>query len=186
MGSNPIGNAPRDPYEAYRVEAIERDRREKEKQEGSPPPEEPKEKRWIVVAYLLTLLHKLFDLFQGIPEKGIASKDETAIRENLVLLKAAFETMKMEDRSQDIEFLNRLSQLWQNVLEDALLLKRFSFLSKELKNLIDSIQHYPQKQQHSLGYYLAEYAGQKWLPFPFMELIQKIHTEHLQSPAQAP
>jgi|SRR5579872_626205 len=185
MGSNPIGNAPRDPYEAYRVDAIERDRQAKEDQRKKPPPEEPQEKRWIVVAYILMMLNKIIELFQGVPERGIGSQEEKAIRENLLLLRAAFETMKKEDRSQDIDFLNRLSQLWQTVLEDALRFKRVSLLSKELKNLIDKIQHYPQSQQHTLGYYLAEYAGQKWLPFPFMELIQKIHTEHLQSPRQS-
>ncbi len=186
MGSNPIGNAPRDPYEAYRVEEIERDRKSKEQKKNRPPPEEPpQEKRWVVFAYVLMLMHKIIELFQGIPEKGISTQEEGGIRENLLLFKAALEMMKKEDRSQDIEFLNRLSQLWQHVLEDALHFKRISLLSKELKNLIDKIQHYPQRQEHSLGYYLAEYAGQKWLPFPFMELIQKIHAEHIQSPRQS-
>jgi hypothetical protein len=54
-----------------------------------------------------------------------------------------------------------------------------------MRSLIDAIQHYPERQQHSLGYYLSEYAGQKWLPFPYMEMIQKIHAEHLKNPTES-
>lgn len=187
MGSvqNPIGGEPRDPYERYRVEEIERDRQAKEKEKEKFSEEAPPEKKSIVLAYVLMLLHKLFELFQGMPEKGITVESEKEIRNHLLSLAAFFDTMKKEDRSQDIDFLNALSKNWEHILEDALQFKKSSILAKEFRKFVDDIQHYPPNQSHTLGYYLSEYAGQKWLPFPYMELIQKIHQEYLRLRTQS-
>jgi len=187
MGSvqSPIGGEPRDPYEGYRVEQVERERQAKEKQKEEFPEEDSPEKKSIIFAYVLMLLHRLFELFHGMPEKGISAESEKGIRTHLLRLFAFFETMKKEDRSQDIDFLNALSKTWENILEDALLFKKSSILAKEFRKLVDDIQHYPPKQSHTLGYYLSEYAGQKWLPFPYMELIQKIHQEYLRLRTQS-
>ena len=51
-----------------------------------------------------------------------------------------------------------------------------------LKILMQKIQHYPEYEEHTFGYYLTEYAGQKWIPFPYMEMVQKIHSEHMKNP----
>lgn len=184
MGSiqNPLGG-PRDPYEGYRVEPVEGERHAKEDQDKKAEPQETPDKQSILLGYILTLLHKLFALFQTGPEKKKAPPaEEKEILETCRLLKAAFEMMKREELSQDIPFLNRLSELWQEILEHALRVDRSSNRGKEIRSLIDAIQRYPEKAPHSLGYYLSEYAGQKWLPFPYMEMIQKIHAEHLKNP----
>lgn len=166
---NPI--TPPDPYERYHIDAVERERRAREQMSGGEPPEE----KWGLVAYFLKLVDKILDLLSS--ERG-KTRVEKRAKESLRALKSAFEILKREDRSEDIQFLHHLSKAWQDVLEDALNLQRDSVLSAEFKLLIKKIQRFPEHQAHTLGYYLSEYAGQKWIPFPYMELIQKIHSEH--------
>jgi len=90
--------------------------------------------------------------------------------------------MKRENRSQDAQFLNQLSNVWNSVLEEAIQFEKNSEAAERFKVLVKKIQHFPENQQHTFGYYLSEYAGQKWVPFPYMELVAKIHKEHEKSP----
>jgi len=172
---NPVGGAPKDPYEEYKrqVEAVEREAREKGKK--SEPPNEST----LLLAQVLAWMRKVLDLFTKIPSGTEIGQD---VRENLQLLKASFEILKIEDRSQDVEFLNALSIIWNKTLENSLHYKKGSTFSSSLKSFLKEIQTYPKEKEHTLGYYLTEYTGQKWLPFPYMELIQKIHREHANGP----
>ena len=52
----------------------------------------------------------------------------------------------------------------------------------KIRTFIKELQHYPEHHEHSLGYYLTEYAGQKWLPFPYMEMIRNLHMYHKKNP----
>ncbi len=178
---NPVGKGPRDPYEKYRVEGIEKEHRE-------PPPqelEEPEGQGAGLGAYLLVMFRKFIELFEEAPEKGLSARTEKRVQENLLQLKKSFQTIKSEDLSQDSEFIAHLSQIWRTLLEDALRFKSGSLFSIKLKGLIKSIDSYPPQQLHTLSYYLTEYAGQKWLPFPFMEMIQKLHAQHQKNPSSS-
>ncbi len=178
MGSyqNPVGGS-RDPYEKLRVEPIEEDKLTKEDRPKRPAEEAPPEKVG-TLAYLLQTLRNVVTFFLVAPQ-GAASRE---MRDTLLLLKASFEILKREDRSQDIGFLNKLSHIWLEVLEGALHPHRDSPIAEKTKSLIKKIQHYPERHPHTLGYYLSEYAGQKWIPFPYMELIQKLHLDHEKNP----
>ena len=79
-------------------------------------------------------------------------------------------------------FLNSLSNLWHQMLEDVLRFRRQTALSVKMRTFIREFQHYPENQEHSLGYYLTEYAGQKWLPFPYMEMISRLYANHKKNP----
>ena len=176
MGSyqNPV--TPPDPYERYHIDAVERERQAREQKNSGEPPEE----KGGLAAYFLKLVHRIFTLLLAQPEKAHAEK---GVVESLKSLKAAFEILKREDRSEDIQFLKHLSYVWTRVLEDALGFQRDSELALQYKILIKKIDRFPENQVHTFGYYLSEYAGQKWIPFPYMEMIQKIHSEHEKSPA---
>ena len=178
---NPVG--PPDPYKGYRVEGIE----EKHSREEKPPKQEmgPGEST-LLGAYFLSLFRKFCQLFQEETERGLSTKAEEGVRTNLTLFKEAIEVLKKEDRSQDTQFLNHLSELWHHILEDSLRFKRKSSFSSSFRTLIQDIQHYPPNQEHTLGYYLTEYAGQDWLPFPYMDLIQKMHEQHQANPTSSP
>jgi hypothetical protein len=182
MPYNPIGGRSPDPYDRYRVEGIEADKQSKG--EAPAPFGEAKQPSYKLVAYLLYLFHQFLHLFEE-TEKGIPASAEQEVRDNLLLIKEAIEVLKREDRSQDAPFLNRLSILWHKTLEDSLRFRKETPLAIEFRSFIKAIDSYPEAEEYPFGYYLIEYAGQKWLPFPYMELVQKIHDQHQKNPGSS-
>lgn len=164
---NPV--TPPDPYDRYRIEPVGEDKREKERGYGGGG-EPPDEKYGLFAQLLKTLYQMVTGLLRG--ERRAEKRDTASLRS----LKMAFETLKREDRSEDIAFLHHLSQTWLHLVEEGIQ------QAKELKELIQKIERYPENQAHTFGYYLSEFAGQKWIPFPYMELIQQIHAEHQKYP----
>jgi hypothetical protein len=178
---SPIGNEPKDPFEKYyRVEELEamRDLDEKASQkQGRGGSDKP-----FLVAYLLLMFRKILDLLGPERTDALPSALEGEVRKNLLTVKAILQTLEREDRSQDAPFLNQLSTAWQKMLEHSLLFRVATPLAIRFKVLIKDIASYPEKQEHSLAYYLTEYAGHKWLPFPYMELVHQLHARHLRDP----
>jgi hypothetical protein len=177
--SNP-SSGPHDPFDQYKVSEIQKDKEPHDAAEGQPQWEPPHHSAF--AAYVSLLFKKLIDLFEETTNLGLTVSAETDVIEHLRLFKAALEILKMEDRSQDAPFLNSLSMHWHQLLDDVLRFRRQSPLSLKMRAFIKEFQQYPAHQEHSLGYYLTEYAGQKWLPFPYMEMIQKLHMQHKKSP----
>lgn len=173
--NNPVGDNPKDPYEGYRSEAIERDRAAKE--EFARRKEALEESSSFLVGYLTLVYRKLLDLFLAKTERGVSVSVERETKEHLSLFKNCLEMLQTQDLSQDLTFLNRLSELWQLVLEDSLRFRKTSSFSVAFRRFVRTLQNYPEQEEHTFGYYLSEYAGQTWLPFPYMELMQKIHSE---------
>jgi hypothetical protein len=187
MSSSGVGPE-QDPLERYyRVEEIERVLWEEEKKGSKGPPEPPDgggvKPGW--AAFFALLLDHVIGFIKQAIQRGISTAAAEPVREDLVMLKAAFEIMKLEDRSQDAPFLKNLSKLWLNVLEHSIRLQTKGSLGQQLKALIKNIESYPEKATHTFGYYLDEFAGQKWLPFPYMELIQEMHHLHSLDPGSS-
>lgn len=185
-GSSGVGPE-HDPLESfYRAEEIQRIRLDEERQ-GRGPPKEPPEngEKPGFSAFVLLLMDKVLDYVKQSINKGLSVASETEVRETLLLFKAALETMMKEDRSQDAPFLKRVSQLWQKTLEQSLNLKASSPLGRQLRAFIKEIETYPENEEHTFGYYLDEYAGLQWLPFPYMELILKLHRQHEADPGSS-
>src|SRR5439155_17982387 len=101
---------------------------------------------------------------------------------DLEQIQAAFERLKTVDFSQDVSYLNYLSEVWHRFLDDAAKIKKDAPFFAKTEEFIEIMQEYPQSEEHSLGYYLAEFAGSEWLPFPFMEILAKLHLEHASNP----
>ncbi len=182
MGSiqNPVGG-PTDPLgRPFRPPPIDPDAEAKENEERETP---PVKEEWGIAAYILQMFKNALDLIIGGRKEG--KDQQRAVKEHLRALKSAFEILKQEDRSQDLDFLNRLSKTWLSLLEDSL-----HFESEEastaFKAFVKKIQHYPENQPHSFAYYLTENTHQQWIPFPYMELIQKLHSEHRKNPSSSP
>ena len=172
----PVSGESRDPYEKYRVAEIQ-------KEKGTPDAAEGTEtfsprRQSVFAAYVSLIFKKFLELFEGTSERGLAISAESDVREHLILLKSSLDILKQEDHSQDSPFLNRLSMQWHQLLEDVLRFRRQTPLSIQMRAFIKELQHHPERHEHSLGYYLTEYAGQKWLPFPYMEMIQRLHAQH--------
>ena len=39
------------------------------------------------------------------------------------------------------------------------------------------INTYPKNSEFSLGFYLSEFAGYKWIPFPYINMLKDLHIE---------
>ncbi|PIS02637.1 MAG: hypothetical protein COT85_04265 [Chlamydiae bacterium CG10_big_fil_rev_8_21_14_0_10_42_34] len=184
MGSiqNPVGRGPRDPLEpTRRVDPVSEDKRNRHNRPQKPNSGPPDEK-FGIFAFLLQAFNQLVEFV--LEKSGSFKSSETQANKNLQALKSLFEILKIEDRSQDLQFLGELSTIWRQILEDSLHFKN-DFISPLFKKLINNIQRYPENLPHTFGYYLSEYADQKWIPFPYMELIQTIHTEHTKNPTSS-
>lgn len=163
---SPVGGVP-DPF-GYRVEGAQG-----QQQGGGQPPEEPPDNKGLI-GHLLQAIQKAVDTLVG-RFAGSSQKRPTA-QGTLLALKNSLDLLKTEDRSQDVQFLNDLSQSWNRSLEESMDFNEEA--SIVFKLFVKKVLHYPENQRHTFGYYLTEYAGQKWVPFPYMELIQKIHRDH--------
>ncbi|NGX32738.1 MAG: hypothetical protein K1060chlam4_00788, partial [Candidatus Anoxychlamydiales bacterium] len=51
-----------------------------------------------------------------------------------------------------------------------------------IKKIIDEINEYPKNSEFTLGYYISEFAGYSWVPFPYMEMLQNLHLEDKKDP----
>lgn len=176
----PIGDNPHDPFEKYRVSEIQKDKNPSEP--SIEKKEDQSKTKSMFAAYVALLFKKFLDLFEETTERGLAVSEESDVLEHLNELKSAIEILKTGDRGQDSAFLNGFSRLWHQILEDALRFRRQTPLSAKMRLFIKDIQHFPENQMHSLGYYLTEYAGQKWLPFPYMEMISRLSAQHQKKP----
>lgn len=177
----PVSGGPSDPYEKYRVEEIQKDR---DAEVSSKKTEQvSQDKRSAFAAYVSLVFKKFLEIFENTSDCGLALSAENDVQEHLILFKTALEILKTDDKSQDSAFLNRLSHFWHQMLEDTLRFRRQTPLSVLMRTFIKELQNYPQFQEHSLGYYLTEYAGQTWLPFPYMEMIHRLHSQHLKNPS---
>lgn len=174
---NPVGGHSKDPYERYRVA-----REAQEREEHSP---EPPNKKPHLAARLLALIKKTLESLLKMTHRGENGEQEIPLQENLFNLKSAFNVLKREDRHQDVPFLNQLSDTWHRLLEQSLRYRRGDPIYAPLQDFLFDIQNYPPSVEHSFAYYLTEYTGQQWLPFPYMDLIQKIHLDHQTNPKES-
>lgn len=165
MGNN-VGGV--DPYEGYRVEPAGS---QKNRPSGETPPPDP---RGFLARWARALLKKIETFLEK--TKQIKPEEQDTLKK----LKAALLLLQKEDRSQDLAFLNDLSEHWNRALQESLAYPPHTNVI--FKIFVDKILHYPAYQTHTFGYYLTEHAGQKWIPFPYMELMQKIHQEHQKNP----
>lgn len=166
---NPVGG--KDPYGHYRAEEIQKDKHERE--QSAPSSERP-----LLAAFIINVFKKFFELFEKNRTEKPFAYSQADLRAHLMEMKELFESLETEDHSQDVSFLQKLSRIWASILEDKLQFPRRSILAVKMEALIHSILDYPEGREHTLGYYLSEYAGQKWMPFPYMEIIQGLWEEH--------
>lgn len=109
--------------------------------------------------------------------------------EDLEAFKTILEELSSEDKSHDPEYTQRLSLLWQNLFENCKDMDETSAnqnsLASKIYRFVGEIKHFPpgEDEIHTLGYYLAEHAGQDWIPFPFMSLLADLYQEAQTSPS---
>ncbi len=103
-------------------------------------------------------------------------------------LKQLLQTLMKNDSSQDNLFAEALSKNWHLIIDhavDASYIKPSPHYLTELKKFINTIHSYPENDDHTLGYYLTEYAGESWLPFPFIHILYALHENALLTPSKS-
>lgn len=171
---------PKDPYEDINAERVEREKFEKEKERERQRKKKSKLSFFLWIQMML-FFKKLTQIFM--PAKQISkAKPYEALIVHLEKVKDIFEKLKTIDFSEDMQYLQYFSDSWHEFLEDASKIKKDVSFYPFLEKFIHHVQYYPKSAEHSLGYYLGEFAGSEWVPFPFMELLKKLHQDHLTSP----
>ena len=133
----------------------------------------------IMAYHILQLLEEVTEEYLG-KRKEKRKKTETTLTKTLTQFCSKFEVLANHNESRNIHFAQSLSELWHEILHyinDADLLMQPPKHIVPLKSLMKQIFQFPKKTDHSFGYYLNEYAGEKWLPFPFMDLMNSLHED---------
>lgn len=135
----------------------------------------------VLHAYLMKLLELESDKIAH-PGNKILLVSERVLVAAIDALAAKFKELESEDKSQELPFSRALSDNWRVLLttqEELQKLKKppqyFGTLSLFLKEL----QNYPTNAEHSIGYYLTEYTGEDWIPFPYMDQLRTLHEDSL-------
>ena len=173
-------NIGQDPYKGLKPEKIEKDRQDKEKFENN-----PKRKGLQVFAKIILLYKQIVTTLSEWTNKASSASIDRFVKQDLEEMKKSFEVLKKLDCSQDMDYISQLPELWHQFIEDGNHYKDGAVLGPLIQNWISEIKNYPPNQEHSLGFYLMEYADHKWLPFPYMEMLRDLHLEHQKNPDQS-
>lgn len=160
----------RDPYEHIKIEPIEDNKFEEEKENKK----KNNEKGPTIMAAFIYLFKKFINTLLKTPKKHPITSELKEFRELLVKL-------TKEDLSEDLSFLNSLTFKWLDILAKYEEEPKKTNL-EAVKLFFDEIYAYPAGQPYSLGYYLTQHAGYKWIPFPFMEILKNLHLDFQQRP----
>ena len=178
----PIQPSKRKKENPCRVHRIEADRYQQEGCDEEGLEKKEYNKRWYLygafLIYFTTLLHR-FDASQQIGEEI----SHHGLLGNLKELKSLLEIMRDLDQSNNSPFCHQLSKVWIALLQDVKILsitkRKVAIDLKQLFALMERIDHYPPNEDHNLGYYLSNYAGDVWLPIPFREIVNQLYSDHL-------
>lgn len=165
-----------DPFENISIPPIEKDKKFKE--EFSSKHKNPS--RAQIFAALMSFLKKMSSVFTFKGQSTLSLLEALPLLPSLATLYQLFKTLSIEDVSHQPKFIEALSESW-NQLIDAHRHSPQSKTHSKLLFFIGQVQNYPLGVDHTLGYYLKEYAGKDWTPFPFMELLEVLHEEFKRS-----
>ena len=98
-------------------------------------------------------------------------------------LRTLFRYHADENRAHTLEFALHLSKCWHGILSYHQLASAKEMREeayKKITKLVDLFNRYPTADEHALGHYLTNYAGENWLPFPFMGILNDLYEQHLE------
>lgn len=180
---SPGGNVPKDPYEDIKAQRVEREKEEKEKfKERMQERKKSAGLAFFTWFQTVSFFRKLLGFLLSPKEEEKKKSPYIALILSVEHVKDAFERLKTIDFSQDTQYLSHFSSCWHAFFEEVSRIKKNVPFYSSLEKFIGEVETYPSGQEHSLGYYLDEFAGSDWLPFPFMEMLAVLHREHISSP----
>jgi len=166
----------------HRDEGLYTDQIEKDRKEREEFSEQESEETKILFATFFNQLKTFFGLIS--PSKKFAGKaiDKQEAVDHLREFKRLLKALGTTNLSNSSEYATDLSDAWCKLIDDfdnieIIERKTLSEVS-QFRETMDTIKNYPLESEHRLGYYLLEHAGKDWLPFPFIEILEALHTEH--------
>ncbi|NGX49108.1 MAG: hypothetical protein K940chlam5_00704 [Candidatus Anoxychlamydiales bacterium] len=169
---------PIDPFEHVRIPEVKEATEERERKK--PLVQKPVSKKLFVYLSFLKILSNLLNAFS---KKSAKRLDGTPLHKEILTIKKSLSSLKEKNLCQDPEYLNYFAFVWMKFLRDY----DYYVLKNEkatnlIKKIIDEINEYPKNSEFTLGYYISEFAGYSWVPFPYMEMLQNLHLEDKKDP----
>lgn len=180
-----VSPQPNDPYGEIRVNPIEGHKKEKQPYADLPPPQTSLKP----LAGLMYALKKPLDAFFESDADTFLLENPQHLLDAVLDFKNLLEKLIDNDLSHDSDFAGQLSSSWHTLCSDCdFLLSHASPLpdyAEKTHLFIEALNHYPENQDHSLGYYFTASAGENWTPVPFMDMLQTLHKEGKSAPENA-
>ncbi len=162
----------------YRVNPIEADKQGKESYAIE---QEERKKRVTLYGAFLVFFNNLIDRFDTEADGSVRAMTEDELTGNVKRFKNLLEILRDADQSESRNFYRQFSEAWIRLLQGVQVLshtkRKGSIDSKKLSILMTDIDHYPPNEEHKLGYYLSEYAGERWLPLPFRDILKRLYAD---------
>ncbi|MCH9630528.1 MAG: hypothetical protein S4CHLAM37_05290 [Chlamydiia bacterium] len=179
--NKPVRPIKADEDEKLKVQRIENYKQYAERTYQPLPEEDDKNKKRFFIA-CLGIVRKFFNNF--IPESagssGVLSVD--SIWQDLKAIRTLLIKIRDEDPADDPKFAEKFSEAWRRILDHYLHQgnqKKASKVDlKKAKEFIQAINHYPDGELHSLGFYLKKYGDEDWYPVPFFKILKQLHDEY--------
>lgn len=181
-----VSPQPHDPYEDIRINPIESNKKRREEPyTGLPPSLAPP----MVLASLMHVLKKSLDAFFEADANTSLLDNPQQLLDTVLNFKNHLQELVEEDLSHTPRYTQQLSTSWHSLRNDChFLLAHVSPLPdyvEKTHRFLETLFHYPEEQDHPLGYYLTAFAGEHWIPFPFMDILKKLHEECQTTPQTA-
>lgn len=134
----------------------------------------------LLFAGLLLHVNKIFNKVSMVAYPLPLLESPSGLIPYLASLKKSLDDLYKWDHSQNIDFVQRLTDSWNDLIHVLSNIKwaerKDAVVISAMSALMAAIGSYPLGEEHSLGFYLSRFAGEKWLPFPFIELLSSLHT----------
>lgn len=140
-------------------------------------------------AFSMAMLFILEDSLSERFTKVMAAHDISALLLTLhaifIDFQATLSKLCQEDLSMHMPYLQELSRDWKNLetlIRQILHFKetqnpQIAEIVKKSEDFMNEVCDFKGEEQYPLAYYLGKQAGQDWVPFPFMRIVQHLHEE---------
>ena len=161
---NPIRRV--DPFEESKTRVPPAQPGKHTKEDPAPLPKDPIQHQKMIYGSIVLFYKKLFNtMFFTRRDGGTRTINEIAVAAEK--FRNELSKLKATDDTDNPHYTEVLSDLWETLLAAP--------PNSPLAPFLKLANEYPFGDAHSLGFYLSQHAGDEWLPFPFLEILKKLH-----------
>lgn len=141
-----------------------------DQKQQKPFDQDPEKRQRLINGSLLLFFKKVFatSLFS---RGSRGSKAPEEIAQAAQTIKEHLEMLKTSDQNENPHFIEELSIAYLTLSSIP--------PGSRFDAFLQAANAYPQGDAHSFAFYLANHAGDTWLPFPFLEILRKLHQGYI-------